>query len=146
MCVCMCVCVWSSNSFGTFCESVFPSVHIFSLVEVKHCKYFLLSAYKWALLHLIYVCVCMCVCVCVCVSGCVVVVVSLTQGLRSQSSSPTQAIFPCVFHLPPTSSSRSCPNSRLGTWHLFTEVQIQGLFSYNSPAPGALLARLTVPA
>ncbi len=34
---------------------------------------------------------------------CGVVVVSLAQGLRSTSSSPTQAIFHLVFHLPPTS-------------------------------------------
>ncbi len=46
---------------------------------------------------------CMSVCVCV-------VVVSLAQGLRSQSSSPTLAIFHLVFHLPSTSptSPPSC--------------------------------------
>ena len=50
-----------------------------------------------------YVCTCVCVCVCVCVavwcSGCV-----LAQGLRSQSSSPTQATFPSSF---PSASHQS---------------------------------------
>ncbi len=49
--------------------------------------------------------VCVCVCVCVCCSGCV-----LGSGPAVLSSSPTQAIFPSDFHLPPTSPT-SPPSS-----------------------------------
>ncbi len=99
---------------------------------------------------------------------CGVVVVSLTKGLRSQSSSSTQAIFHLIYHLPPTCPT-SPPSCGLGTWHLlgckfkaFSHVtamvqvglhahttcyrKANGLLPVPSPAPGALLALLTVPA
>ena len=52
-----------------------------------------------------------CIYVWECMSGRGVVVVSLARGLRSQCSSPTQAIFfHLIFHLPPTTptSPPSC--------------------------------------
>ncbi len=109
-----------------------------------------------------------CMCVCTCVCG--VVVVSLAQGLKVPSSSPTQAIFHLVFHLPSTSptSPPSCdwgpgicwgansrpflmqqqwsgPGGILGA-HVTCCEERPVLLRVSSPAPGVLLARLTVPA
>ncbi len=116
---------------------------------------------------------CVCVCVCVCVRACVrvwwlcgVVVVSLGQGLRSLSSSPSLAIFTSNFSI----CLLPVHPAMIGDL-AFAGVQIQGLFSCNSndpggtsgthttfceeisvllrvlsPALGALLAWLTVPA
>ncbi len=113
----------------------------------------------------------LCVSVCVCVCG--EVVVSLAQGLRSQSSSPTQAIFHLIY-LPPTSPTsppsygwvpgiKHLLGRKLkafshdtagpgGTSGAHTTYGEESLFSceflarVTSLAPGALLARLTVPA
>ncbi len=149
VCVCMCVCMCV---YACVCACV--CVHVCACMCVCVC---------------VHVCVCMCVCVCACVCVCVcvcvctwwlcgVVVVSLAQGLGSPSSSPTQAIFHLVFHLPPTSptSPPSC-NSRpflmkqqWSSWdfrcpHNWLWGKVFLLW-VPSPAPGALLARLTVPA
>ena len=55
-------------------------------------------------------CVSVCVCVCVYVHVCGVVIMSLAQGLRSLSSSPTQAIFHLVF---PSSSYQQYQSTQL---------------------------------
>ncbi len=64
------------------------------------------------------VCVCMRVYVYMCLCEWWLWGVVVVSGLRSPSSSPTQAIFHLIFHLPPTSPTSPPSCDCVYTWHL----------------------------